>query len=192
MAALSPFANKPHSPLIEAMFFAKLGEVVLMNNLPRWGKALKWTLFSFGHLFLKVVREGFSGVGIIFRSPSVSVFKSSLFRTISHVVRLCPKKKMVWADADFVVAVMANIKTFIKIPVEKLIRQSVRSLFFPIKIHSSITTAHFCANPIPTSVGFLDIRKKSFDRVFVRHGESITTNKNNCQPYFYGFCNARD
>ena len=91
---------------------------------------------------------------------------SPFFYHVLRVVFGSPNKKMLGINAFRIVAGMANHHSFLNIAFMDHIRKPVRPYCLSFVTKSSISAAKIATFPNPTTIGFFNIRKKSF---LIRH-----------------------
>lgn len=153
--------NGPQVALIKPTLFAEESKVYAFYQDSIWINNLKRFLQP-SALLKKVYLSVLSLKGMVGFCPPMAIFQKTFFQSVLNVVFLSAKEKMVWPNAGFVVAMMADKKSLIKRAVSKFIGNPVSGdSGMSSNLHDAIAGLHLVGGPPPTTICLLDSAPKS-------------------------------
>jgi hypothetical protein len=182
MRFFAPVDNAPQTTLVKTMCLAEGCQVDAFNGRSIGSNNLKWFLFSFGHSLLIFFTHMLASIRVVLSCPSIRFSKPSFSSAIFHVIGLRSKKKMFGIYAKFIVAFVANKKSFVESAVSYFIGKPVGGkTAFVAKREDTISGRHLRAMPKPTISTFGELTVKPVNYMLCNHVYINTTNKEESQ-----------
>lgn len=150
--------------IIEVILAAKPREIDTINQCAVWRDNAEWPLLPEADPRPHFWWHWSASVWVIFSSPAVAAFISSLRSTIAHVIGLRPEPKMVWAHTSRVVAAVKDKKSLVKMSVRQLVRQAMAHVFNFVDAYRTVAGSINGACPVPTGFCFVDLGPEFFER----------------------------